>query len=67
MISDRDVYAAAKRVIAKREKAAKSYAEARAQSLLEMGDLNGQAAWKRIAKAIAVLEANRAPKGYPNA
>jgi hypothetical protein len=57
-----EIEAAARLLIARRGPSVRSYAEGRAQSLVEMGDLHSQAVWKRIAKAISVLESGQPPE-----
>jgi hypothetical protein len=54
-VSDRDVYATAKLVIDRQGKSATYYACGRADELLDNGDLEGSAAWRRIAKATEAL------------
>ena len=59
MTSDRDTYRAAKLVIDQRGEEAAGYAAARADLLLQDGDLVGSAVWRRIRAAIQELRRAR--------
>lgn len=54
-VSDRDIYATAKLVVDRHGKSATYYACGRADELLDKGDLEGAATWRRIARATEVL------------
>ena len=56
MISDLDIYRAANLLIEQHSENAAIHAAMRADELLEAGDLEGQAVFKRIVKAINELQ-----------
>ena len=63
MISDRDVWRSAQ-VLVKRHGADVSiHAAMRADAILEAGDLDGYAMWKRIVKAVGELLSKERPDG----
>ena len=55
-MDDRDVYRSAKLLIDQYGAAAPVQAAMRADAMLERGDLNSAAAWKRIATAIFAIQ-----------
>ena len=63
MTSDLDIYRAANELIRQQGDDAPIRAPMRADEMLEKGDLDGQAAWKRILKAVDELLAEERPKG----
>ena len=63
MIPDLDIYRAANALIKKHGKDAPIHAAMRADELLEAGDLDGYAAWKRIIKAVEDLFFEERPAG----
>ena len=62
-LSDRDIFATAKLTIQQHGASAAYYAAGRADELLAVGDLEGAAVWRRIAKATESLLAMEAPAG----
>ena len=52
MISDPDIFRAAKLVIDQRGEEAATFAAGRADELLEEGDIDGSGVWRRILAAI---------------
>ncbi len=62
MTSDIDVFRTANLLIDQHGDEAPIHAAMRADELLEAGDLDGQAVWKRIIRAIEELQ-NRGPPG----
>lgn len=60
-ISDRDVFATAKLVVDRHGKSATYYACGRAEELLDKGDLEGAATWRRIVKATEFLSSDGGP------
>jgi hypothetical protein len=56
MIDDPDIFRAAKLVIDQRGEDAAMFAAGRADQLLEEGDLDGSAVWRRILAAIEELQ-----------
>jgi hypothetical protein len=60
VIDDPDIFHAAKLVIDQRGEEAANFAAGRADLLLEEGDLDGSAVWRRILAAIEELQ--RAPR-----
>jgi hypothetical protein len=65
MMDDRDIYASANLMIRRFGEDATIEAAKRADELLETGDLEGQAVWKRIIKAIKELQSTEKPAGAP--
>ncbi len=61
MIPDRDIYRAAHVIIKQYSQDAPTHAAMRAVAMLEAGDLDGYAAWKRILRAVEELH-GPAPK-----
>ena len=59
MIDDPDIYHAAKLVIDREGEGAATFAADRADALLEKGDLDGSAVWRRILAAIEELQRER--------
>jgi hypothetical protein len=65
MMTDRDIYASANLMIRRFGEDAKIEAAKRADELVEAGDLDGQAVWKRIIKAIEELQSTDKPADTP--
>ncbi len=63
MTSDIDIYRAANELITQHGDDAPIRAAMRADKMLERGDLDGQAVWRRILKAIDELLASERPEG----
>ena len=63
MISDLDIYRAANEMIKQPGDDAPINAAMRADELLEAGDLDRQATWKRIIKAIEEMQLMERPEG----
>ncbi len=63
MTSDHDIYRAAKLLIDQHGEDAPIRAAMRADELLEAGDLDGQAIWKRILWAVDELLSKDRPEG----
>ncbi len=63
MTTDLDMYRAAHLLICQHGEDAPIQAAMRADRMLEIGDLDAQAAWKRILKAIDDLLAVEPPEG----
>ncbi len=61
MISDFDIYRAANIVIERYGKDAQIHSTKRASAMLDKGDLDGYAVWKRILRAVEELQGT-APK-----
>jgi hypothetical protein len=59
VIDDPDIFRAAKLVIDREGAEAASFAAGRADQLLEEGDLDGSAVWRRILAAIEELRRGR--------
>ena len=59
MIDDPDIYRAAKLVIDQQGDVAGDFAAGRADLLLEDGDMEGAAVWRRILEAIEELQRGR--------
>lgn len=57
MLSDRDIWTSANLMIKRYREDAAAEAAKRAEELSSEGDVDGQQAWLRIAKAIAWLQA----------
>ena len=62
MTSDLDIYRTAKLLVDQHGEDAPIYAAMRADELMAKGDLDGQAIWKLILKAIDELLANERPE-----
>ncbi len=62
MTSDLDIYRTGRLLIERHGSEAPVHAAMRADAMLEKGDLDGQALWKRIIRAIEELQ-NREPAG----
>ena len=62
MTSDLDIFRTAKLLVDQHGEDAPIHAAMRADELMEKGDLDGQAIWKLILKAIDELLANERPK-----
>ena len=60
MTSDLDIYRTARQLIEQHGDDAPTHSAMRADAMLEKGDLDGQAVWKRIGRAIKELQ-DRAP------
>ena len=60
---DQDIFRAARILIDQHGDEAHVYAAMRVDELLERGDLDGQAVWKRIMRAIDELLAKERPTG----
>ncbi|WP_162913160.1 hypothetical protein [Rhodospirillaceae bacterium SYSU D60014] len=63
MISDIDIWRAAQAMVKQYGADASVQAVMRADQLLDAGDVEGQATWKRILQAIRQLQAENAPPG----
>jgi hypothetical protein len=63
MISEREIWLAAKAMIQRYGSNAEMEAAERADELLEKGDMEGAAAWKRIMVAIEQLQAEKPAPG----
>ncbi len=63
MTSDLDIYRAANELIKQHGDAADIEAAMRADERLAAGDMDGEAVWLRIVKAIAELLAKERPEG----
>ena len=63
MISDLDVFRAAQSLIERHCEDAPIHAAMRADALLEQGDMDGVAVWKRIIKAVDELLVKERPEG----
>ena len=63
MTSDLDIYRAANELIEQHGDDAPIRAAMRADAMLQKGDVDGCAAWKRILKAIDELLAKERPEG----
>ena len=64
MIPDRDIWRAASLLIREHRDEAEIVAARRADEMLELGDLEGQAVWLRITQA--VVEMRAVPPGKPS-
>ena len=62
-IYDLDIYRSANELIKQHGDDAPIHAAMRADELLEAGDLDGQAVWKLILKAIEKLQSKERPRG----
>ncbi len=63
MIPDLDIYRSAQALIKRHGADAPIEAAMRADAMLEAGDLDGYAAWKRIIKAVEELLSKERPEG----
>ncbi len=63
MISDLDIYRSAKVIIDQYGKDAQIHSTKRASAMLDKGDLDAYAAWKRILRAIEELQKARPKSG----
>ncbi len=63
MIPDLDVFRSAQAFIKQHGQGAPIHAAMKADELLEAGDLNGAAVWKRIVKAVEELLSKERPAG----
>ena len=63
MTSDLDIYRSAQVLIREHGEDAALEAAKRADAMLEKGDLEGQAVWKRIVRAVEELLAKERPPG----
>lgn len=63
MTSSLDIYRAANELIEQRGEDASIHASMRADKLMETGDMESAAVWKRIVKAIEELLAKERPEG----
>ncbi len=61
MIPDLDIYRSAQALIKQHGQDAPIHAAMRADALLEKGDLDGYAVWKRIVKAVGELLSKERP------
>ena len=63
MVDDLDIYRTANELIKQHGDEAPIHAAMRADELLEAGDLDGQAVWKRILAAVDELQSRERPEG----
>ncbi len=63
MIPDLDIYRSANLLVKRHGQDAPIHAAMRADAMLEKGDLDGYAAWKRIIKAVEELLFEERPAG----
>ncbi len=63
MIPDLDIYRAASVIIMQYGEDAPIHAAVRADAMLEKGDLDGAAAWKRILRAVEELQGTEPKSG----
>ncbi len=63
MTQDTDIYASANELIKQHGTDAPIHAAMRADEMLDAGDLDGLAVWKRILKAVDELLAEKVPDG----
>ncbi len=61
MIPDLDIYRSAQVLVKRHGQDAPIEATMRTDAMLKMGDLDGYAVWKRVAKVAAELLSNRRP------
>ena len=61
MTTERDIYASANELIKQHGEDAPIHAAMRADELLDAGDQDGQAVWKRILKAVDELLSEKVP------
>ncbi len=63
MTSDIDIYRSAQALVKQHGEDAQIHAAMRADAMLEKGDLDGCAAWKRILRAVEELLSKERPAG----
>ncbi len=63
MTSDRDIWLSAQAVIKRHGEDAPIHAAMRADAMLDKGDLDGAATWKRILKAVEELQGTEPKPG----
>ena len=63
MIPDLDIYRSANELIREHGEDAPIHAAMRADAMLDTGDLDGAAVWKRIVKAVEELLSKERPAG----
>ncbi len=63
MTSDLDIYRTANILIREHGEDAPTQAAMRADAMLEKGDLEGCAVWKRVVKAVEELQSEERPPG----
>ena len=63
MILDLDIYRSAQALVKQHGQDAPIHAAMRADAILETGDLDGYAVWKRIVKALEKLLSKERPNG----
>ena len=63
MIPDLDIYRSAQALVKQHGKDAPVHAAMRADAMLEKGDLDGHAVWKRILRAVEELQREIATAG----
>ncbi len=65
MTSDLDIYRSANALVKRHGPDAPIHAAMRADAMLDKGDLDGYAVWKRIVKAVGELLSKERPDGAP--
>ena len=65
LTSNLDIYRCAKLLIDQHGEDAARHAAMRADALLEAGDMDGYAVWKRIVKVVEELVSKERPEGAP--
>ena len=63
MTADLDILRAANELIKQHGEDAPIHAAMRSDALLKTGDLDGQAVWKRVLKAVEELQSKERPEG----
>ncbi len=63
MIPDLDIYRSAAVLVKRHGQVAPLHAAMKADAMLEKGDLDGYAVWKRIVKAVGELLSKKRPAG----
>jgi hypothetical protein len=63
MVDDIDIWRLARQVIAAFDDCAEIHATTREHRLLELGDVDGAAVWRRVLEAIQTLKADKTPDG----
>ncbi len=63
MIPDLDIYRAANALMKRHGRAAPIHAAMRADAMLDKGDLDGYAAWKRILRVVEELQRAKPEQG----